>query len=210
MKYFNKIVIVVLLWICVAATKDEVKNVLIIGDSISMGYTPFVKKALAPNVNVEHNRGNGGSTRRGCDSVEVWSGSTQWDVIVFNFGLHDMVHKDSLGKYNVNGKVTVTLDEYRKNLKQIVATLRQTTARLIFINTTVVPEKADGRMVEDPARYNKVAEEVMKENGIKVLDLYTPSLTIHPDNSKPANVHYTDKGYEMLAEYVAKTIKSSL
>jgi hypothetical protein len=210
MRYFNKIVIVVLLWMCVAATKDEVKNVLIIGDSISMGYTPLVKKALAPNVNVEHNRGNGGSTRKGCDSVEVWSGNAQWDVIVFNFGLHDMVHKDSLGKYNVNGKVTVTLDEYRKNLKKIVAILRQTTAKLIFINTTVVPEKADGRMVEDPARYNKVAEEVMKENGIKVLDLYTPSLTIHPDNSKPANVHYTDKGYEMLAEYVAKTIKSSL
>lgn len=210
MRYFNKIVIVILLWICIAATKDEVKNVLIIGDSISMGYTPFVKKALAPNVNVEHNRGNGGSTRRGCDSVEVWSAGTQWDVIVFNFGLHDMVHKDSLGKYNVNGKVTVTLDEYRKNLKQIVAILRQTTARLIFINTTVVPEKADGRMVEDPARYNKVAEEVMKENGIKVLDLYTPSLTIHPDNSKPANVHYTDKGYEILAEYVLKDIKSSL
>ena len=210
MKFINKIVIVSLLLMCIAATKDEVKNVLIIGDSISMGYTPFVKKMLVPNINVEHNRGNGGSTRKGCDSVEVWSGNAQWDVIVFNFGLHDMVHKDSLGKYNVNGKVTVTLDEYRKNLKRIVAILRQTTAKLIFVNTTVVPEKADGRMVEDPSRYNKVAEEVMRENGIKVLDLYTPSLTIHPNNSKPANVHYTDKGYEMLAEYVANVIKSSL
>jgi hypothetical protein len=50
----------------------------------------------------------------------------------------------------------------------------------------------------------------MKENGIKVVDLYTPSLTIHPNNSKPGNVHYTDKGYEMLADYVIKAIKSSL
>ena len=210
MKNLNKILVVVLLWMCIAATKDSVKNVLIIGDSISMGYTPFVQKALAPSVNVEHNRGNGGSTRKGCDSTEVWSDGRQWDVIAFNFGLHDMVHKDSIGKYNVNGKVTITLDEYRKNLKQIVALLRQTTAKLIFINTTVVPEKADGRLVEDPARYNKVAEEVMRENGIKVLDLYTPSLTIHPNNSKPGNVHYTEKGYEMLAENVVNAIRSAL
>ena len=210
MKYFNKIAIVLLLCICMAATTNKVKNVLIIGDSISIGYTPFIKKALAPDVNVEHNRGNGGSTLRGIDSVEVWSGSRQWDVIAFNFGLHDMVHKDSLGKYNVNGKVAVTLDEYRKNLKFIVSKLRETTATLIFINTTEVPEKADGRRVIDPSLYNQVAEQVMKENGIKVVDLYTPSLTIHPNNSKPGNVHYTDKGYEMLADYVVKAIKSSI
>ena len=198
-------------FLCVAATRDKVTNVLIVGDSISIGYFPLVQKALAPGITVEHNDGNGGSTERGVATIEKWLGNKQWDMILFNFGLHDMVYKDSLNKYDVvTGKLAVPLDVYRKNLEFIVAKLRETTAKLIFINTTVVPENSIGRKVEDPAKYNAVALEVMKKNGVEVLDLYTPSLTIHPENSKPGNVHYTDKGYELLADYVIKAIKSAL
>jgi lysophospholipase L1-like esterase len=196
--------------ICISATADKVSNVLIIGDSISIGYTPLVQKALAPGILVEHNPGNGGSTVRGVESVEKWVGDRQWDVILFNFGLHDLVHKDSLNKYDVTGKVAVTLEEYRKNLEVIVAKLRETTATLIFITTTEVPENSAGRKVEDPAKYNAVALEVMKKNKIDVIDLYTLSLTVHPQNSKPGNVHYTDKGYELLAEPVIKAIHAAL
>ena len=195
----------------VAATSDKAINVLIIGDSISMGYTPIMQKAFFPNINVEHNPGNGGSTERGIANIEKWLGNKQWDVILFNFGLHDLTYKDSLNKYDaINGKLAVPLDIYKKNLEIIVAKLRETTAKLIFINTTVVPENSIGRKIEDPAKYNTVALEVMKKNDIEVLDLYTPSLTIHPENSKPGNVHYTDKGYELLANYVIKAIKSAL
>ena len=200
-----------LAFLCVAATGDKVTNVLIVGDSISIGYFPLVQKALAPGITVEHNDGNGGSTERGVASMEKWLGNKQWDVILFNFGLHDMVYKDSLNKYDVvNGKLAVPLDVYRKNLELIVAKLRETTAKLIFINTTVVPENSIGRKVEDPAKFNAVALDVMKKNGVQVLDLYAASQTIHPANSKPGNVHYTDKGYELLADLVIKAIKSAL
>jgi lysophospholipase L1-like esterase len=210
LKHFH-LAILALSFLFIAATNDKVTNVLIVGDSISMGYTPIVQKALAPNINVEHNDGNGGSTERGVTNIEKWIGNKQWDVILFNFGLHDLTYKDSLNKYDVvNGKLAVPLDVYRKNLEFIVSKLRETTAKLIFINTTVVPENSIGRKIEDPARYNAVALEVMKKNGIEVLDLYTPSLTIHPANSKPGNVHYTDKGYALLADYVIKTIKTAL
>jgi len=210
LKHF-RIVFLALALLCVAATSDKVTNVLIVGDSISIGYFPLVQKALAPGIILEHNDGNGGSTERGVTSIEKWLGNKQWDVILFNFGLHDMVYKDSLNKYDVvNGKLAVPLDVYRKNLEIIVAKLRETTAKLIFINTTVVPENSVGRKVEDPAKYNAVALEVMKKNGIQVLDLYTASQTIHPANSKPGNVHYTDKGYELLADLVIKAIKSVL
>lgn len=193
-----------------SAISDTVKNVLIIGDSISIGYMPVIQKALAPDINVEHCPGNGGSTIRGVENIEKWIGDRQWDVILFNFGLHDLVHKDSLNKYDVNGKVSVSLDDYRKNLNMIVARLRETTATLIFVNTTEVPENSAGRKVEDPAKYNAVASEVMKANGIEEVDLYAASLLIHPQNSKPGNVHYTEKGYELLAEPLIEKIKSIL
>ncbi|HWS00574.1 MAG TPA: hypothetical protein VN249_08145, partial [Prolixibacteraceae bacterium] len=91
-----------------AATADKEKNVLIIGDSISIGYSPFVEKALAPDILVTHNPGNGGSTRRGLDSLDVWLNHKKWDLITFNFGLHDMIYKDDQNKNDVaNGKVAV-------------------------------------------------------------------------------------------------------
>jgi len=196
--------------LCISATNDAVKNVLIVGDSISIGYTPFVQKALAPEINVVHNPGNGGSTVRGLDSIETWVGTREWNVILFNFGLHDLVRKDSLNKYDVNGKISVPVEKYKENLNQIISKLRQTTATLIFINTTMVPENSAGRKVEDPAIYNAAALEVMKKNGIEVIDLYTASLIIHPENSKPGNVHYTDKGYELLAVPIVKSIVAAL
>jgi lysophospholipase L1-like esterase len=209
-KFFPGIAFVLLMFVLIAATSDKVKNVLIIGDSISIGYTPFVQKALAPAITVAHNPGNGGSTIRGVDSLEVWLDNKEWDMVLFNFGLHDLVHKDAQNKYDVNGKVSVTLDQYRTNLEKIVAKLKETTAVLVFVTTTVVPENSAGRMVEDPAKYNQVALEVMKKNGIQVIDLYTASQTIHPQNSKPGNVHYSDAGYELLAAPLVKTIQALL
>lgn len=210
---FNKISLTTILAIAVlgiAATGDKVKNVLIIGDSISIGYTPLVEKALAPGIVVSHNPGNGGSSIRGVDSLEVWLNHREWDMIVFNFGLHDLVYKDAQKKYDVvNGKISVSLDDYRKNLETIVARLKETTAKLLFVTTTVVPENSAGRKVEDPAKYNEVAKEVMKKNGIAVVDLYTASQSIHPLNSKPGNVHYTDKGYELLAAPLIEAIRTS-
>ena len=201
------IAILALSFLCFATTDEKVKNVLIIGDSISIGYTPFVEKALAPGVAIAHNPGNGGSTVRGLDSIETWTNKRQWDVILFNFGLHDMVYKDKDNKYDVqNGKVSVNLEEYKKNLELIVSKLRETTAKLIFINTTVVPENAAGRKVGDPEIYNAAALEVMKRNGIEVVDLFTASLTIHPQNSPPGNVHYTPEGYEQLASIIVKAL----
>ena len=201
--------------VCIAATVQNQKNVLIVGDSISIGYTPFVVKALQPQVNVEQNEGNGGSTVRGIQKIEQWIGGKQWDVILFNFGLHDLVYADSARKYDVvNGKESVPIEQYKKNLSQIVAKLRETTATLIFINTTMVPENSLGRKVEDPAKYNEAAAEIMKQNGIKVIDLYTLSLKVHPVNSPPksnsSNVHYSESGYEQLATPIIEAIRKAL
>jgi lysophospholipase L1-like esterase len=211
MKIYLKVLLIALSVILGAATMQSGKNVLIIGDSISIGYTPFIQKALSPGINIEHNPGNGGPTTRGVENIEKWLGNREWDLVMFNFGLHDMVYKDSTKKYDVvHGKISVSLEDYRKNLQHIVSKLKETTATVVFITTTVVPENAAGRKVEDPAKYNQVALEVMKKNGIEVLDLYQKSQAIHPQNSKPGNVHYTEKGYELLAEPIIARIKSLL
>ncbi len=211
MKQLKLSALLVLFLTCFAAKPYEVKRVLVIGDSISIGYTPFIKAALSPDVEVSHNPGNGGSTLRGLESVEKWLDNKDWDVILFNFGLHDMVHKDSSEKYDViNGKIAVPLKEYRKNLEAIADKLNETKAKVIFVTTTMVPDGAKGRKTASVAEYNGVALKVMKKKNIQVVDLYQPSLEIHPINSKPKDVHYTPKGYELLAEILVKEIKQAL
>jgi hypothetical protein len=209
-KIFSIAVLFVFSFILISSSNDKIHNVLIIGDSISIGYTSIVKDSLGTTVNLEHNRGNAGSSKKGKDSVESWIGKRQWDVIVFNFGLHDMLHKDAANIHDINAKVTSTPEEYRENLNVIVSKLKITKAKLIFVTTTMVPENSSGRKVEDPVIYNKVAQEVMKKNGIQVVDLYTPSLTIHPANSKPGNVHYSPKGSRLLSRPIINAIKAQL
>ncbi|MFN5022128.1 MAG: SGNH/GDSL hydrolase family protein [bacterium] len=211
MNQFRVASFLVLAFLCFAAKPHQGKSVLIIGDSISIGYTPFIKTALSPNVEVAHNPGNGGSTLRGMESMDKWLDNRDWDVIVFNFGLHDMVHKDSSGKYDVvNGTIAVPLKEYRKNLEAIADKLNETTAKVIFVTTTMVPEGASGRKTASVPAYNEVALKVMKKKNIQVVDLYQPSLEIHPLNSKPKDVHYTPKGYEQLASIVVAAIRNAL
>lgn len=211
-KYLLRSALLGLTLLLIAATVQKSRNVLIVGDSISIGYFPVVQNALAPeNIIVEHNDGNGGNTKRGIDRIEKWLGTKQWDLILFNFGLHDLCRVTADRKYDVvNGKAEVTLDEYKKNLGAIVDKLKETTATIVFVNTTMVPDSSVGREPKDVALYNAAAAEVMKQYHIKTIDLYTPSLTIHPANSKPKNVHYTPQGYELLAAPLIGAIKENL
>src|SRR5690606_1319408 len=71
--------------------KDDPRlpRVLLIGDSVSRGYTAAVRKALAGKANVHRAPANCGPTSLGLNKLDVWLGSGKWDVIHFNFGIHD-------------------------------------------------------------------------------------------------------------------------
>ena len=61
-------------------------RVLIIGDSISIGYQPALREALAGKANVHRPGTNCGPTSRGVEQIEEWLGDGKWDVIHFNWG----------------------------------------------------------------------------------------------------------------------------
>lgn len=68
-------------------------RVLLIGDSVSRGYTQAVRKALAGRANVHRAPANCGPTASGIKNIDAWlasaPGGGKWDVIHFNFGIHD-------------------------------------------------------------------------------------------------------------------------
>src|SRR5690606_25554132 len=67
----------------------KLPRVLLIGDSVSRGYTQQVRKALAGKVNVHRAPENCGPTANGLKKIEIWLGDGKWDLIHFNFGIHD-------------------------------------------------------------------------------------------------------------------------
>jgi lysophospholipase L1-like esterase len=177
-------------------------RLLLIGDSISMGYTEPVRKLLAGKFTVQRIAENGGPTSRGVTNLEKWLGSGKWDVIHFNFGLHDLRIMEDTGRQQAPPA------DYAANLRQIVARLKQTGARLIWASTTPVPagKLTPERRPADVVAYNEAAARVMQENGIEVDDLYGFALPQLEKIQRPANVHFTDPGSAVLAEQVVRSI----
>jgi len=188
-----------------ARVKDDpaLPRVLLIGDSISIGYTIPVREALAGKANVHRPAANCGPTIRGLESLDEWLGEDDWDVIHFNWGLHDLKYMD--------GKQQVPLAEYEKNLGELVERLKRTGAKLIWCSTTPVPEGCSPpRTNDDVLAYNAVAKKIMDANGIAIDDLYAFALPKLKEIQRPANVHFTPEGSAVLAGQVAASILAQL
>ena len=196
------------------ATDDpKLPRVMIIGDSISVGYTDEVRRLLADKANVHRVAGNAGPSSSGVQKMKEWLAPANgtWDVIHFNFGLHDLKHgtggKDN-HPYTTSDGHQVSLDDYQKNLSQIVAKFKTTGAALVWCSTTPVPAgKVDPpRHPDDVLRYNEAARQVMIKNGVAIDDLFATALPRLADIQMPHNVHYTKEGYAELAKQVAASI----
>jgi acyl-CoA thioesterase-1 len=202
----------------VAANKTAAKNamapitdvaglprVLLIGDSISIGYTLPVRKLLEGKANVHRIPANGGPTKNGTANIDKWLGTEKWDVIHFNWGIHDL-------KFMPDGKRQVEPADYEKNLRDLIAKMKATGAKLIWATTTPIPsgDLVPVRKFGQVQEYNEIAARIMKELNVPTDDLnahITPKLE---SLQNPHDVHYKPEGYEYLAEQVAKSIVMAL
>ena len=198
-------------------------NVLILGDSISIGYTLEVRTLLKGKANVfrpvtPNGKGaeNCSGTTLGVKAVERWLAVRKWDVIHFNFGLHDMKRVTEAGGTRNSNKPEdpwqASVEQYVANLAEIVAKLKATGARLVFATTTPVAAGTTNpwRDPAEPARYNAVAQEIMKANGIRVNDLFALCEPQLGQIQLRQNVHFNAEGSRLMAEQVAKVIAEEL
>ena len=183
-------------------------RVLIIGDSISIGYTPRVRKLLEGKANVHRPKTNCRWSAFGDENILKWIGDEKWDLIHFNFGLWDW--------YGWKQDKKATPQSYAKSLEGVVQKLKTSEARLVFAVTTppcIGPEKKVQFMVSDEQaeEFNRFALAVMKKHGVVINDLYS---AIGQDRAKyqlgENDVHYNDAGRDLLAAQVSKIIKREL
>ena len=171
-------------------------RVLLIGDSVSRGYTQAVRKALAGKANVHRAPANCGPTASGLKNIETWLGQGRWDLIHFNFGIHDR---------------NTPLADYSARLEQLVLRLKQTGARLVWAATTPIPDSPDGKQTAASiVERNQAAAALMARHGVAINDLFT-AITPHLADMQPPNdVHFTPAGYLFLGQTVAASIAGHL
>lgn len=178
------------------ADNPRLPRVLLIGDSISRGYTVPTRHDLAGKVNLHRAPANCGNTKYGLQKLDTWLGEGHWDLIHFNFGIHDVnAHMDP--------KV------YAANLEQIVARLEKTGAKLVWASST--PLTADDYHRNGIVEFNAVAAKIMKAHHIPIDDLYT-AITPHVDEwqHKTDHCHYDAPGYTFLGKVVSADILHNL
>ena len=190
-----------------ASIEDQpgLPRVLLIGDSISIGYTLPVRELLKGKANVHRIPTNGGPTKNGTANIEKWLGSGKWDVIHFNWGIHDL-------KFMPDGKRQVEPEDYEKNLRALVAKMKTTGARLIWATTTPIPdgELNPSRKFGQVPEYNAIAKKVMVEHAVAIDDLNAAITPRIAELQNPKDVHYKPEGSAFLAKQVAASIEAAL
>ena len=194
-----------------SAQENTLPKVVLVGDSIRLGYAPLVAKRLAGKAVVISPTPNGEDTANVLRNLEEWVIRERPAVVHINAGLHDLKVKDKTYQ--------VPLAEYEKNLETILKRIQQgTKAKIIFATTTPIIDDRHARrkagfdrFEADVQKYNVAAASVMKRTGVPVTDLHK----LVEDGGKEKllladGTHYTQEGYEMLAGVVADNILRAL
>lgn len=161
-------------------------NVLILGDSVSIGYTPYVADILADVALVQHTPwgGDGGAeeTAYGDQCLDYLLRAPDGtplrpDVLYFNFGLHNT------GNNTIPGQAGPAA-EYAPHLENIVKKLRawagpadgadgsSSSVKLLFALTS--PMLNNVATDDVVLNNNKDAAAIMAEYGIPTIDLHAP------------------------------------
>ncbi len=186
-------------WDC--ANDPALSRILLIGDSISCGYSPVVTRELQGKYHVDRL----GTSRSLNDPVllqatEMTLREFPYRAVHFNNGLHG---------FHLDGPT------YAAALRDYVALIRRLApdAKLIWASSTPItengkPDTLAGSNEVVTAR-NALAAEVMQQAGLPTDDLYSVVID-KPDLRSNDGYHYNGEGYEALGKAVAQAVLTAL
>ena len=194
----------------VASKGESVKErVVLIGDSIRMGYQEVVRQELAGEAEVWGPEQNGGNSRNVLANLDQWALTRGPAVVHLNCGLHD------LRKEFGTGEVAVPPAEYADNVRQILGLVQERLqGTLIWASTTPVNEawhhqnKGFDRFEADVVAYNDMAAGIARDLGLVIDDLFTVVTDAGRDQLlRDDGVHFTENGYALLGRAVADAVR---
>ena len=191
---------------------SEKSTVVLIGDSIRMGYQPFVTEALAGEAEIWAPEENGGDSRNVLAHLEAWVIARVPHTVHVNCGLHDVK------KSFETAVAQVPLAEYEENVRRILTVLSSLVGtQVIWASTTPVDEKLHhsnkgfDRFEADVDAYNRCARSLCRSLGIEVHDLFAVVEGIgRREILREDGVHFTEVGSRLLGGSVASCVRRYL
>lgn len=189
------------------------KKIVLIGDSIRMGYDKYVKEALADVAEVYYPTENCRFSQYVLRCAHTWKTAGEWpddiDLVHWNAGLWDVI--EVLGDEPLS-----TLEHYQNMIPRIDKRLRMLfpNAKMVFATSTAVAEhlcnKNMNRHNSTIKKYNDAAVKLLTAGGTVINDLYDISVNA-PDSYHSDGVHYnTDEGRKLLGDKVVSVICNEL
>jgi hypothetical protein len=182
--------------------------VLIMGDSISIAYTPYAQLYAGSRHEIIHSGINATTSGNGVLNIIDWletpNGNREWDVIQFNHGLHDI----SRSVDNTSPPQT-HIGDYVTNLQSITAAIQAHSPRatIIFALTTpVMPVNTGNRIPEDVYAYNEAAVGAIGSD-VFINNLYFPMLS-HLEDWSTDGTHFSAEGNQFNGIQVVNFIDS--
>lgn len=191
-------------------------NLYVIGDSISIHYGPFLEQQLQGVMGYARKEGskndldnpngaNGGDSSMVLEFLreQAAANNIDADLLLVNCGLHDIkTHRET-------GQRQISTEDYAANLRAIIDTAATMKTQLVWIRTTPLDETIHNardvgflRYNADHEAYQRVADEIMHEANIPVIDLHTFTANLGPELFSD-HVHYPGPIREKQAAYIA-------
>lgn len=198
-------------------------ELFILGDSISIHYTPFLRSFMypewkvmrkgdiaAPDIPGEMDKENGTDSGVVLRYLQVVLPKIDAKVMLLNAGLHDVKRLPT-----DRDPCQISLQQYCGNLEEIIDLISASGKTMIWVTTTPVDdnqhrqfEMSFFRFNQDVLRYNLASSEIMEKHGIKIIDLgaFTKKLEtpLYIDH-----VHFTERIRALQAAFLAGAINMS-
>ena len=180
-------------------------KVMLIGDSIRLGYQAKVTELLAGKATVAGPGENCRFSAYTLFNLAAWVPDDDYDVIQWNNGQWDTAHMP-------DGLIHTSLPNYLELQERIARILLKKTKRLVFATTTPVwPEfftsaARNPRRNEDITAYNRAATDLLSPLGVEINDLYPCVAEDIKRYISSDMVHLTQAGNELCAGRIAAVI----
>jgi len=184
MEHFLKPTFILLFALLFPALAEEPRpRVLILGDSIYQQPAGELRKAFGDRVEVVFPRFEPGDVRSSgffLESIDKLLGEDKWDLIHFNAGLADLLHRaPGMRSFRVmprkaGGVRNTDAKTYEANLTALVTRLKATGAKVVWASTTPIrASSSDVFELGSEIEYNAIAAKVMAAHKVPVNDMYT-------------------------------------